>query len=43
MLQATWVPSIKTKGSQASSFANNVVETDNSPNESVNLTRSEYQ
>ena len=33
----------KTKGSQASSFANNVVATNNSPDESVNLTRSEYQ
>ena len=33
----------KTKGSQASSFANNVVATDTSLDESVNLTRSEYQ
>lgn len=33
----------KPKGSQAGSFANNVVATDNSPDESVNLTRSEYQ
>ena len=33
----------KTKGSQAGSFANNVVVTNNSPDENVNLTRSEYQ
>ena len=33
----------KTKGSQASSFANNVVATDNSLDESVNLTYSGYQ
>ena len=33
----------KNKGSQASPFANNVVATDTSLDESVNLTRSEYQ
>ena len=46
MLQTTWYPpsyKFKTKGSQASSFANNIVETHNFPNESVNLTRSQYQ
>ena len=33
----------KTKGSQAGSVANNVMATDNSPDESVNLTNSKYQ
>ena len=46
MLQATWVASsykFKAKGSQAASFANNVVTTDNTSNVSVNLTLLEYQ
>ena len=33
----------KTKGSQVGSFANNVITTNTSLDESVNLTRSEYQ
>ena len=33
----------KNKGSQATSFANNVVATDTSLDESVNLSHSEYQ